>query len=235
MHPLDRIVTCITLAALALGCGSSEAARNGARASSDSTAKGASDAGPASDPLLVAVDQARIQGSESAPLWVVEISDFQCPYCKQWHDVTYPVLKREFIATGKIRFAYVNLPLQSHQHAWPAAEAAMCGGAQGKFWEMHDRIFDTQQQWQSLASSAAVFDSLAASVQLDMPRFRECVASRLTRPMVQADYDRSVQEAGVNSTPTFIIGRVLAQGAQPIDTFRRIIEQQLSGAQAPRP
>jgi protein-disulfide isomerase len=235
MLRLKRFVTSITFATLALGCGSSEAARSGSSAAPDSTAKGAAGPGAASDPLLVAVDRARIQGSESAPLWVVEISDFQCPYCKQWHDSTYPMLKREFIETGKIRFAYVNLPLQTHQHAWPAAEAAMCAGAQGKFWEMHDVIFDTQDQWSSLPSSAALFDSLATSVRLDMPRFRECLSSRLTRPMVQADYDRSVGEAGVNSTPTFIIGSVLAQGAQPIDTFRRLIQQQLSGAPAPRP
>lgn len=232
MFRLSLSITSAVALALLAGCGSSEAARTDPSAEKESAATRDTAPSAASDPFLASVDRARIQGSESAPLWVVEISDFQCPYCAQWHATTYPTLKREFIETGKIRFAYINLPLQSHANAWPAAEAAMCAGAQGKFWEMHDSIFDTQTRWGPLDNAAAVFDSLATALQLQLPRFRECVASRLTRPMVQADLDRSAREAGVNSTPTFIIGSVMAQGAQPIEVFRRIIEQQLSGAAA---
>src|SRR3954452_15584930 len=96
------------------------------------------------DSNITRADLARIQGSPTAPLWVIEVSDFQCPYCKQWHDQTYNTFLNQYVKTGKVRLAYVNFPLQSHAHAWPAAEAAMCAGAQGKFWAMHDPLFTTQ-------------------------------------------------------------------------------------------
>src|SRR6478735_1170872 len=92
------------------------------------------------DSNITRADLARIQGSPTAPLWVIEVSDFQCPYCKQWHDQTYNAFVDQFVKTGKVRLAYVNFPLQSHVHAWPAAEAAMCAGAQGRFWPMHDAL-----------------------------------------------------------------------------------------------
>jgi protein-disulfide isomerase len=94
-----------------------------------------------------AADQARILGRPTAPVWVVEVSDFQCPYCKMWHDSTYETLKREYVNTGKVRLAYINFPLEKHRNAMPAAEAAMCAAAQGKFWEMHDALFDAQAKW----------------------------------------------------------------------------------------
>ncbi|HMH86433.1 MAG TPA: thioredoxin domain-containing protein, partial [Gemmatimonadaceae bacterium] len=90
------------------------------------------------DSNITRADLARIQGSASAPVWVIEVSDFQCPYCKQWHDQTYAAFRDQYVNTGKVRLAYVNFPLASHVHAWPAAESAMCAGAQGKFWQMHD-------------------------------------------------------------------------------------------------
>ncbi|MGH7717424.1 MAG: DsbA family protein [Gemmatimonadaceae bacterium] len=229
---LPRAFSALALLALA-ACGSTETARGDTSAAAASAApKDSATGGAPADEFLARVDRARIQGSESAPLWIVEVSDFQCPYCAEWHKTTYPQVKREFVNTGKVRFAYINLPLQTHRHAWPAAEAAMCAGAQGKFWEMHDAIFDAQLRWAPLDNAAVTFDSLAAGVGVDMAQFRECVTSRRTRPLVQADYERAVREAGVNSTPTFIIGTVIAQGAQPIETFRRVIESQL-GAAAP--
>jgi len=81
------------------------------------------------DSNITIADLSRIQGSATAPVWVVEVSDFQCPYCKQWHDQTYATLRDQYVKTGKIRLAYVNFPLDSHVFAWPAAESAMCAGA----------------------------------------------------------------------------------------------------------
>src|SRR6476659_5143296 len=120
------------------------------------------------DSNITRADLARIQGSPTAPLWVIEVSDFQCPYCKQWHDQTYNAFLDQYVKTGKVRLAYVNFPLQSHVHAWPAAEAAMCAGAQGKFWPMHDALFTTQTQWETLTSPAAVFISLAKASCVEM-------------------------------------------------------------------
>jgi protein-disulfide isomerase len=178
----------------------------------------------AGDSLLARADSARIQGSPSARAWIIEISDFQCPYCRQWHQATYQRLRAEFVATGRARLAYVNFPLPNHGNARPAAEAAMCAGAQHRFWEMHDRLFDSQTRWANLSDPTALFDSLAASAGLDAQQYRQCVRDGVMRPLVQSDFDRAV-EAGVNSTPTFIIdNRIRIEGAQGIEPFRAALD-----------
>jgi protein-disulfide isomerase len=182
----------------------------------------------------VKADLARIQGSATAPVWVIEVSDFQCPYCKQWHDETYQVLRDEFVRTGKIRLAYINFPLAQHQFAWPAAESAMCAGAQGKFWEMHDALFSTQSKWEALPSPAMFFDSLARAQGVDAPRWRQCIQSGKMKAWIQADHDRA-QTAGAASTPSFIIGDKLLVGAQPITEFRRAIDSALVKGKKPTP
>ena len=187
------------------------------------------------DTLTSRADAARIQGSATAPIWVVEVSDFQCPFCKTWHDSTYDALRREFVTPGTIRLAYVNYPLPNHQNAGPAAEAAMCAGAQGKFWEVHDGLFDTQERWAPLPNAAVVFDSIARAAGVDVTAMRTCIAQGAMRALIQADAERA-QESGVEATPSFIIGGdVLIRGAQPIAAFRRAIAQKLAARPAARP
>ena len=211
--------------ALSLACTPSGNTRQGAEtttvARSETTTVVAKPATP--DTNLTRADLARIQGSASAPVWVIEVSDFQCPYCKQWHDQTYPALRDQYVKTGKIRLAYVNFPLESHVHAWPAAESAMCAGAQGKFWEMHDALFDTQNHWESPGSPTTVFDSLAQAKGLDMKRWRDCVKSGIMKPLIEADHDRA-SRAGASATPSFLIGSKILTGAQPIEELRKAID-----------
>lgn len=178
------------------------------------------------DSVSAAADRARIQGEGAARVWIVEVSDFQCPYCRMWHDSTYPALVREYVRTGKARLAYVNFPLPSHRNAWPAAEAAMCSGVQGKFWPMHDKLFESQPVWAALEDPTSFVDSLARSAGVDAAKMRACVTSHATRPLIQADVDR-VTAAGINSTPNFIIGDQPIVGAQPIEVFRRAIDTAL--------
>jgi protein-disulfide isomerase len=199
--------------------------------SGDSTAVAATRAAAAIPPVaqdsnITLADLARIEGSGSAPVWVIVVSDFQCPYCKQWHDTTYPALQNEFVKPGKVRVAYVNYPLNSHAYAWPSAEAAMCAGAQGKFWQMHDAIFDNQDRWASSPAPAAIFDELAQKTGVDMARWRNCVSSGVTKPLIQADYQRALS-AGVRSTPTFLIGDEILAGAHPMKSLRRAIDSAL--------
>ena len=175
------------------------------------------------DSNITRADLARIQGSATAPVWVIEVSDFQCPFCKQWHDQTYAVLRDQYVKTGKVRLAYVNFPLAMHAHALPAAEAAMCAGAQDKFWPLHDALFTTQHRWEKMPDAAAVFDSLAQANGLDMRRWRDCVAAGRMRPLIEADRDRA-SRAGASATPSFMIGNQLLTGAQPIDVLKRAID-----------
>jgi protein-disulfide isomerase len=212
---------------LTLGCGGKEAEGDTTQRSTPRPV--------VTDTATARADAARIQGSPTAPLWVVEISDFQCPFCKTWHDSVYRVLRREFVVPGTVRLAYINYPLPSHANALPAAEAAMCAGAQNKFWEMHDGLFDTQQTWAHMPNASAVFDSLARAKGVDVAAMRRCIDSGATRALILADAERA-QESGVQGTPSFIIGGdVMLRGMQPIETFRRAIEQKLAARQGATP
>src|SRR3954467_11126855 len=215
-----------SLAALAisLACAPTGGSRQGGESTSVTRSETAAVAtSPPTDPIITRADLARIQGSPSAPLWVIEVSDFQCPYCKQWHDETYQTFRDEYVKTGKVRLAYVNFPLAQHQFAWPAAESAMCAGAQGKFWNMQDALFTTQNQWEALPSPSTFFDSLARVEGVDIARWRQCVQSGKMKAWIQADHDRA-ERAGAGSTPSFMIGDKLLVGAQPIDEIRRAID-----------
>ena len=191
--------------------------------------------------LLMSADAARAQGDTAAPVVLLIVSDFQCPYCRAWHAETYPQLRRDYIATGKVRAIYFNLPLPSHSHAWPAAEAAMCAAAQGRFWPMQDALFDAQGAWAGQARAGAVFDSLAASVGVRMDAFRDCERAHAARPLVESD-NANAQRMGIASTPTFIVVNARGdrkataiQGAQPLAQFRQVIDSVLAaGRGAPR-
>ena len=207
---------------------------------------GAAPAAPANssaDPRIAIADTARIKGDDHAPVWIVEISDFQCPFCRQWQQETYPQLQQEYLATGKAKLAYVNLPLTSiHAHAVLAAEAAMCAGAQGRFWELHDALFSSHGRWARLQTARPVFDSLAAASGVAMDRWRQCVDSHVMQPLIQRDHERSVA-SGATSTPTFLIMAdstiqgiqpAMLVGAQPIQNFRRTIDAFLARRAAGR-
>lgn len=196
----------------------------------------AAQAAPASaakpDPRIAIADSARIRGRASATVWIIEASDFQCPFCKMWHDSTLPALEREYIAPGKARLAFVNHPLSMHQNALPASEAAMCAGVQGKFWPYHDALFATQERWERMQDAMPVFDSLATAVGADAAALRSCISSHVMRPLIQADFERSAN-AGVNSTPSFLIGRARITGAQPIEAFRAVLDSALKATAKP--
>ncbi len=179
--------------------------------------------------LLARADLGRIQGAESAPVWLVVISDFQCPFCKRWHDETAPQIIRNYVRTGKVRMAYLNLPISTHRNAWPAHEAAMCAAEQDKFWPVADAIFATQAAWKSHRDPVAFFDSLTRTLPLDHALLRACVNDGRQRPLIQADYDRA-SRAGIGSTPSFFVGSQVLIGAQPYEAFARAIDAALVAA-----
>ena len=157
----------LLLIAALVGCTSNDRAEL-ALANVDSTQLAGADTAGQPDARLAKADLARIDGTANAKAWLVVISDFQCPYCKQWHDSSSEAIRREYVTPGKIRVAYVNYPLGQHRHAVPTAEAAMCAGLQDKFWPYHDGLFATQPRWQDLADATLLLDSLARSVGIDV-------------------------------------------------------------------
>lgn len=156
-------------------------------------------------------------------------SDFQCPFCKDWHDANFAGIMRDYVSTGRVRVAFLNFPLPQHQNALPAAEAAMCAGVQNKFWPLHDALFATQKTWETLKSPTAFFDSLANAASVNMRLYRACIGKHLTLPMIEADRERA-RNSGAGSTPTFFVGNQVLTGADA--NVRGALDAALSAAGA---
>jgi protein-disulfide isomerase len=166
----------------------------------------------------------RTKGSPTAPVTVYEMSDFQCPYCRRFATETFPAIEREYIATGKVRWVFVNYPLTSlHANAVPAAETALCAARQNAFWPVHDLLFRHQETWAPLKEAAPFFLSLADSAKISKPALLECVRAPATRAEVQAEAEGS-ERSGATSTPTFYIEGGLLAGAHPLPVFRQVLD-----------
>lgn len=224
---LPRLAAPLLCVALLAGCGS-----RGGRAASADTAAVALTAADI-DSIRARADRSRIKGDSTAPLWIVEVSDFQCPYCRLWAEQTYPAIGSEFVAKGRIRMAYLNLPMPMHAHAVLAAEAALCAGAQDRFWQYHDSLFATQPRWSELPSADSTFRELARAIGLNVPEWQGCITSGAMRAVIAQDVQR-IEQTGARSTPTFFIGDTAIVGAQPIERFRAVIEAQLARTRAAR-
>ncbi len=173
----------------------------------------------AQDPMAV-----RTKGSPTAPVAVYEMSDFQCPYCRRFALEIFPALEAEYVATGKVRWVFVNFPLVSlHANAEPAAEVAMCGAKQGKFWPVHDLLFRNQATWAPLQAPAEYFLTFADSASLDRAAFQACLQTAATRGEVENDA-KAAAGTGAKSTPTFYIEGGLLTGAYPAEVFRPILD-----------
>lgn len=183
----------------------------------------------ARDGIIARADVGRIEGNEAAKVWMVVISDFQCPFCKRWHEQTMPQIMRQYVQIGKVRVAYLNLPISTHRNAQPAHEAAMCAAEQDAFWPVADALFATQQDWKSKFEVEPYFDSLATRHVRDAARFRRCIRDGHVRQLIATDVSR-ITRLGVGSTPTFLIGNQMIVGAQPYEAFARALDAAIAAA-----
>ena len=168
--------------------------------------------------------EARTKGSPAAPVTVYEMSDFQCPYCRRQAVETFPELERRFIATGKVRWVFINFPLtQIHPNAAAAAEFAMCSAKAGRFWPIHDLIFKYQDKWAPLKDPAPFLLSLADSAGMGRDAVMPCLMSGEMRSLVQSDAQGAAR-SGAASTPTFYIEGGLLEGAAPLTEFVGILD-----------
>ena len=244
LRQLTRTSAFVFATALLAGCAHADARKNdsgaatAASAAPNGAASGAANGTLATsaagamphDSISDRADHGRIAGDSTAKLWVIMASDFECPYCKAWHDAAFAPLMNDYVKTGKIRLAFLNMPLSIHKNALPASEAAMCSSVQNKFWPMHEALFATQHTWESLPDATQKFDSIAATLGIDMPAYRNCITNHLTRPLIQADHDRA-RGAGVNSTPSFFVGNQTLTGSDA--NIRGAIDAALKTQPAP--
>ncbi len=161
-------------------------------------------------------------GAASALLEVTEYSDFECPFCASFATVQMPVIREQLIATGKLRWRYRDFPLPTHRYSRYAALAAQCAGEQGKFWEMHDRLFEQHQWAQTGDNPRALFRDFARAVGVDLDKYDACMDSQRYAGRIEA----SVQEgeaAGVRGTPSFYVnGRPVARSTS--DDFKALVD-----------
>ena len=184
--------------------------------------------------IKVSIDNDPVLGKDNAPVTLIEFSDFQCPFCRKFWKESLPSIKSDYIDAGKVKFVYRDFPLTSiHPGAQPAAEAAECARDQGKFWEMHDKIFQEQdkQGQGTIQFDVTALKSWAADLKLDTKEFNDCLDSGKYTKEVQADGNDAIS-AGGRGTPYFILidknGKTLAiSGAQPYANFKAAIDAAL--------
>jgi protein-disulfide isomerase len=189
-------------------------------------------ADPPFEPTTIAVDSAPTLGETSAPVTLIEFTDYQCPYCRRHSLQTKPRIVKDYVETGKLRYVLREFPIVSiHPQAPKAAQAALCAGDQDKYWEMNELFFANQKRLQP--------DHLLAHAEelgIDMARFRECFENEIYAERVRSDFEAGAA-AGVKGTPSFLLGLTnpndptkitaikILRGAQPYGAFQQAINE----------
>ncbi|MPZ17489.1 MAG: thioredoxin domain-containing protein [Luteitalea sp.] len=174
---------------------------------------------PAPRRTSLEVDEAPVRGDVSAPVTVIEFTDFHCPYCRRVQPTLMELLAKY---KGKVRLVFRHFPIdQLHPTARKASEAAWCAQQQGKFWEYHDGLFEAGND-----ASPAALEKVASKIGLDEAKFKTCTAGAEAPAGVNSDLEEA-QRLGLTGTPTFFInGRPLV-GGLPLDAFSEIIDEEL--------
>ena len=170
-------------------------------------------------------------GQQNAPVTLVEFSDYQCPFCKRHFSSVYPILKKEYIETGKLRYVFRDFPIVNlHPQAQKAHEAARCAGEQNRYWEMHEMLFENANRL-----SVPALKRYATKIALNDDQFNACLESGKYTGEIEREIAEGTQ-VGVSGTPAFFIGPsasgdkitgTMVSGAQPLARFKQVIEDLL--------
>ncbi len=189
---------------------------------------------PAQEPqeAVVSINDDPVKGNSNAPITIIEFSDYQCPFCGRFFKNTLPEIDRDYIKTGKVKYVFRDYPLEFHAQAPKASEAANCAGEQGKYWEMHDKLFENQGDLK-----VEKLKQYASEIGIDMNSFDACLDSSKYKEEIEKDVDAG-KKAGVSGTPSFFIGKSQEKskeitgkrivGARPYASFKQIIDQLLA-------
>jgi len=182
------------------------------------------------------LDDDPVKGNPDATVTIVEFSDFQCPFCKRFHETTLPLILENYVDTGKVKLVYRDYPIESlHPNgAILTALASECADEQGMFWQYHDKLFQTQKNWERLAAEdvADEIKKYAVELGLDTNQFNDCFDSGKYMDEVKNDLQDGASY-GITGTPGFFIGNeesgyLKVSGAQPYSSFQRILDQMLA-------
>ncbi len=162
--------------------------------------------------------------NKNGQVTLIEYSDFQCPACAAY----YPVVKQLEKDFPNLTIVYRHFPLPQHSNAKIASQAAEAAGAQGKFWEMHDLLFDNQTAWSEEQNATNIFEAYAKKLGLDLEKFKTDSNSQATKTNIQADIQSGDKE--ISGTPTFFLNNQKIQNPQGYDEFRSTIEKAISNS-----
>jgi protein-disulfide isomerase len=164
---------------------------------------------------------------------IIEFGDFECPSCGQFATVTEPDIRSRLIATGQVALTFYDFPLDMHRNTWAASNSAACAADQGKFWEMHDRLFEGQNEWNTQATKdpVSVMKGYAKEIGLEMSKWQSCVDEAKHLDRIKGNRAEALRR-NIQSTPTFIIGDKMVPGAITYDAFKAYVDS-AAAAKAP--
>ena len=186
---------------------------------------GATDVIQTADTTNAGPSQGYLMGKVDAPVKILEFADFECPSCAGFSVVTEPDIRTRIIDTGLASITYFDFPLTQHRNTLAASNAAACADEQGKFWPMHDRLFQAQDEWNGEATDSPkpFFKRYAQEVGLDVAKWESCYDARKYQKRIGANLADGLRR-GVNSTPSFVIGNKMYRGMASYDAMKAIVD-----------
>jgi protein-disulfide isomerase len=177
-----------------------------------------------------------VMGSPAAKLEVIEFGDFECPQCGKFATLSEPDIRSRLVNPGIIRLRFIDYPLSMHANTWNASRAAACADEQGKFWEMHDAIFASQDRWDGEATSNPdkVLKQVGKQIGLNTDTFNACVDTKKTQAKIQAHYKLATAR-NLGGTPTFIFGDKQIAAFLTYDQFKQMVDDALANPSATPP
>ena len=181
--------------------------------------------------IVAGEPQGYLLGKPDAPVQVIEFADFECPACGQFATLSEPDIRKRLIEPGTISYRFYDYPLPMHKNTWPASNAAACADEQGKFWEFHDLLYQTQDRWNGEATDNPdkVMKDYARGLGLNASQFDQCIDSKKYQAKIQAHLSIAEQRK-IMQTPTFIIGDQQVAAALPYDELAKYINTALAKA-----
>lgn len=168
-------------------------------------------------------------GRADAPVEIIEFADYECPVCAQYAAVTEPDVRKRLIETGLAKYTYYDFPLDMHPNTVSAMLGAACANDQGKYWEMHDRIYMGQLEWNTQATSnpKKVLEGYAKELGLNVDSWEQCFDARTHLPRIQASQAEAIKR-GLNGTPAFIVGDKLIPGNTTFDDLKALVDSAIA-------
>jgi protein-disulfide isomerase len=164
-------------------------------------------------------------GNPNAPVQIMEFADYECPHCGEFATITEPDVRKRIVEAGLASYRFFDFPLPGFRNSLPASNAAACADDQGKFWEMHDRLFHSQPEWSSQVTNnpKKIFLRYAKDIGLDTDAWGKCYDEQRHLPRILANRQEGIRR-NVQSTPTFVIGSKMIAGAIPFDMLKAYVD-----------